>query len=326
VAAFIPLALCLASGPGAVSAGDERRAPPVTVEAEVDRESLTVGDPIVLTLTIRHDPEMDVVPPGPGVDLGDFEVRSFRHLDVETESGLVKRGVRYVLTSFETGITWIPSLPTIYSTADGVVDTLGSELIKIEVESVLPSEAEDIMDIKGPVMPPLELSTILIAAVASTLLLVAAWYLYRYIRRRRTGLDITEAEQVPSRPPYEVALESLEQIKREGLLSDGRIKEYYSRVADTVRVYVDGRFGVPAMELTTPETLARFNILISPGAELRRILMVADLVKFAKLKPPLDGGIDYMEEAYLLLELTRPVETIIEREAAAVGPAEEVGS
>ena len=66
------------------------------------------------------------------------------------------------------------------------------------------------------------------------------------------------------------------------------MKEYYSRLTDIVRVYIEGRFDVTAMEMTTDEILDARDIDAleqEVKKELRDILMRADLVKFAKFLP-----------------------------------------
>ena len=61
-------------------------------------------------------------------------------------------------------------------------------------------------------------------------------------------------------------------------------KEYYTKLTDTLRKYIEERYGFSAMEMTSSEIIAR---LTSSGDqqsldELRRLFMTADLVKFAK--------------------------------------------
>jgi hypothetical protein len=101
-----------------------------------------------------------------------------------------------------------------------------------------------------------------------------------------------------------IALEALAALRREELARAGRVKEHYIRLTDIVRPYLERRFGVPALDLTTSEILAAIagtggdTRALGEGtakAELMRLLEEADLVKFARLEPPAplaEGAID----------------------------------
>jgi hypothetical protein len=90
----------------------------------------------------------------------------------------------------------------------------------------------------------------------------------------------------PEEPPHVIALRELEIIRKEKIWSKGQIKEYHVQITDVVREYIEKRFGVFAVEMTTSEILESFenNELISEAdfMKLRQILELADNVKFAK--------------------------------------------
>jgi hypothetical protein len=90
------------------------------------------------------------------------------------------------------------------------------------------------------------------------------------------------------RPPHEVALEALAALEASPLLERGQVKEYHIAASDILRTYVEGRFRVEALEMTTREVLEG---LAKIGADapfrvgLRTFLEACDLVKFAKARP-----------------------------------------
>jgi hypothetical protein len=61
-------------------------------------------------------------------------------------------------------------------------------------------------------------------------------------------------------------------------------KEYYTKLTDALRRYIEERYGFSAMEMTSSEIIDR--LMKSPDAkslnELRQLFSTADLVKFAK--------------------------------------------
>ena len=61
-------------------------------------------------------------------------------------------------------------------------------------------------------------------------------------------------------------------------------KEYYTRLTDTLRKYIEERFGFNAMEMTSTEIIGRLQEAEDKTMidELRELFTTADLVKFAK--------------------------------------------
>jgi hypothetical protein len=90
----------------------------------------------------------------------------------------------------------------------------------------------------------------------------------------------------PKLPAHIIALGKLEKIRKEKIWSRGMVKEYHSELTDVIREYIENRFGVFAVEMTTSEILSSFDqssfIDNSDYMKLQRILELADAVKFAK--------------------------------------------
>ena len=60
----------------------------------------------------------------------------------------------------------------------------------------------------------------------------------------------------PPRPPWDVALEELDEVRHAGLLEVERYGEYFDRMSDALRRYLGARFGFDGLESTTDEILA----------------------------------------------------------------------
>lgn len=89
-------------------------------------------------------------------------------------------------------------------------------------------------------------------------------------------------------PPHILALQQLEKVKEESIWKDGKTKEYYSSISDSVRLYIEGRFGIQALELTTDEIVRAFKSQVVDAAskeKLQQLLVLSDFVKFAKVLP-----------------------------------------
>ena len=108
-------------------------------------------------------------------------------------------------------------------------------------------------------------------------------------------------------------MRELDRIKDEKLWQQGKTKQYYSEVTETLRTYIENRFGIPAMEQTSDETLESFrfrrDLLREKTLEnLRQILKMADLVKFAKYKPLPDDDNLTLVNSYFFVNETKKEE------------------
>jgi len=116
--------------------------------------------------------------------------------------------------------------------------------------------------------------------------------------------------KIPLRPAHEIALEELRKIESKKLWQQGLYKQYQSAVADAIRAYIEHRFTIPALELPSDETLEHFKRNhITPEAfeKLRQILMLADIVKFAKAIPVGSENELSMQQAIDFVILRKPV-------------------
>merc|ERR1711991_172090 len=93
----------------------------------------------------------------------------------------------------------------------------------------------------------------------------------------------------PKLPAHVIALSELDKLKTRKLWQDGRFKLYYTELTDIIRTYLDNRYGIEAMEMTSDEImdalLSNKSIDEKLKAKLKDTLLTSDLVKFAKQKP-----------------------------------------
>lgn len=143
-----------------------------------------------------------------------------------------------------------------------------------------------------------------IGAVALVVGALLAWLIGRWLKRPRPG-----PPPPPPRPPWEVALESLHDLRHAGLTREGRFAEHFDRVSDIVRRYLGDRYGFDGLESTTREMLSALRATtprIVVLDEIERFLRQADLVKFARLTPSEPECATALGEAELIVERTVP--------------------
>ena len=83
------------------------------------------------------------------------------------------------------------------------------------------------------------------------------------------------------------------------------MKLYYSELTDIVREYLEQRYGIHAMEQTSDEifaSLRKLDVAEDNKAKLREVLLLADLVKFAKQQPVSADNEAAMENAILFVK------------------------
>jgi len=212
----------------------------------------------------------------------------------------------YLLQGFETGEFTLPGA-VVTVCVNGEEEVLKSPPLGITVESVLElSEGEqDIRPIKPPVSLPGSYTWIFYLIGGIVLLIAVVLFLVKKVFRRREKIIPVP----PPRPAHEIAYEQLNKIKDEDLPARGMIKEYYSRVSDASRHYLENRFGLRAPERTTEEFLydmASTDHLTVPQQDLvGEFLSECDLVKFARYGPTENEIERFYSAAVKLVDETR---------------------
>ena len=279
----------------------------VRVTAHVDSNKILIGDWITLHLEVQHQSTIRVQWPVVADSLEGFEIVKRDTPLVKNDGQNILQTCTFVLTAFDSGTKVIPPFVFSYRTAvDSTVKTAETSPIPIFVHGVAVDTSKEIKDVKAPLSIPLTLADLIPYLIGLIVLGLVVW-LIMYIRKRlaRGEPIIPEA---PQRPAHEVALEALHALDSEHVWQRGKIKEYYSSLTDIIRTYIERRFFVIAMEMTSDEILSAGAITTLPketSVRLKNLLLRADLVKFAKYQPvPQDHEVS-MTDAISFVETTR---------------------
>ena len=217
---------------------------------------------------------------------------------------------KYVITCFDSGRYQMKVGPFII---DGK-DSMFSNPVDLYVNTIKLDSAKDVKDIKTPYKAPLEWVEIwpwLRWVLLGVLLVGIIVYLaFRYFSKQKPDQEIKQLE-----PAHTIAFRELEKLKTDDLLSKQLLKEYQSRLTDIVRMYIENRFTIGAMELTTDELLDDFRQANHVNAEmfnkLKQMLQVADLAKFAKYDPNESENLLSLTYAYEFIENTMVQATVV---------------
>jgi hypothetical protein len=204
----------------------------------------------------------------------------------------------------------LPPLPVAVSRANGEIATACTASHSIVIDDPTSSTPDPKPKLNPPPRVQREEWTSLkkgltygaIGVVAGALI---AYLVYRWMRREKPV-----PPPPPPRPPWEVALEQLDEVRHAGLLEVGRFQEYFDRVNDAVRQYLGARYGFDGLESTTDEILQsmRRATLVEEIAMPAIVLFLedCDLVKFAKFTPTTEECTRALDAAERIVRSTMP--------------------
>ena len=270
------------------------------------------GHALTLALTLEHGKGETVLPGGFQAQGDDPNIRALERAGlylpdpdggagpvlVRTESGeraTTKLELSFVPLPAKPGRNTlvIPPFPISVARASGDVLVLCTAPHEVVIEDPIANTSNPAPRLNPPAREQREewsslKNALLIGAVAVVLGALVAWLLGRWLRRPRPV-----PPPPPPRPPWEVALEELFDVRHAGLIAEGRLAEHFDRVSDTLRKYLGARYGFDGLESTTREALSvlrNVKPLVGPLDAVEQFLRQADLVKFAKTVPSAEDG------------------------------------
>lgn len=296
------------ASPSVAPEPEKPKAPaPISVRAEVNRASITIGDPVTYTVTLKYPPEVQVLSsiPAPEQDILKIKkVEEFKNKDGKN----IVQGRKFILTTFRLGDFILDPISIQYRFNGGEIQTIETDRIYITVKSVAEGETKaDIRGLKSILDIPAKV-LLFILAIIGLILAIAGFFAYRRFVRK-------SGEEKPAGPvltPAEEALFNLNQLFDSDMLRRGKIKEYYLRLSEILRIYFEKRFNILAVEYTTDEIM---KALKDKGIErelrekIQEVLEAADLAKFAKWKPEPAEIILINQKSKTIVEISKPVET-----------------
>jgi hypothetical protein len=242
-----------------------------------------------------------------------IEVVKYSKPDTVRNGDMLHISRLYRITSFDSGLYYISPIEVEYKTGE-IIETQASRSLVLNVinpfEEVDPQKG--IFDIKQPLTLDFSLLElikyikwiIIIMLISSIVVIIILWW-----RKRRNPIKEIFFKEKPKEPPHVIALRELDRIKKEKIWQHGLVKQYYSQLTDTLRVYIEERFGFLAMESTTSEILQSLNKIDMQDnkllPEVARILETADLAKFAKYEPLTNENDNCLNNAYYFVNLTK---------------------
>jgi hypothetical protein len=196
---------------------------------------------------------------------------------------------RYLITAYDSGTYTIPPFYVEVASGDSLLRYYSDySFLKVLRPDVTPADTTDVIfDIVPPRGAPLAFSEVLPWLVIGLIAAIILYLLARFLPRNPLRRFVRPP--APAEPAHLIALRELEALREAELWQKGEVKEYYSRLSDILRRYIDNRYGISSPELTTDETvrmLQKAAVTTSGQMSLvKELLSVSDMVKFAKYVP-----------------------------------------
>lgn len=256
------------------------------VEQKIDSVGIFIGQQAHMTIDVTAHERAKIQFPSlkpsqylvPGVEIIDVSDADTTALD----NHFVKVSKKYTITSFDEKLYAIPGQKVKIDGKEYVGGTLALKVVTMDVDTLHPNQFFPPKDVQDNPFLWSEWSPIFWMSVLMLVLCIIGFYLY--LRLKNNKPIITRIKIVKKIPPHQKALTAIEKLKVEKMTTSTDQKTYYTELTDTLRKYIEERFGFNAMEMTTTEIIYHLqqNGDRKMMDELKGLFETADLVKFAK--------------------------------------------
>ena len=309
----------------------------ISVEAKVDSSQYLIGDLIHSSITAEYSPNIKLLKPAVKDSLKNLAILSIDEPTVSEKNGKKLSRFNFTLSKYDSGTVKIPPINLFYLVGNDTSDSkllnlpqsemlnnpkvrvIQTDPVNFRVNLVQVNLKKDIKDVKEPVKIPYSWEELLIYILIALLIIGILYYIYHRYKKKKSGA--VEEKKIIKLPPHIEALNELRKLREEGLWQQGLIKEYHSRITEIIRTYFSERFNLPALEMTTAETLSSLRKNKETGIILettKNFLTNADLVKFAKYIPLKSLNEEMMQQAEEIINRTIKAETVNSQEVEHV--------
>jgi len=286
------------------------------VAAYTDTTDYLVGDFINYEIEVVTRKNIEVISPSLPDTLTQLELIA-REEPVFTEDEKLKTTIySFILAGYDSVRAVIPAVAVMYRYVnDTSYKKIITDSVVVNIHTVPVSTAEEIKDVKSPIIIPYNWNWLLLWVAVAIFLIAAGYFSYKKYKQKK--LEQPVEKKIIIIPPHVKALAALENLESEQLWQKGFIKDYHSRITEIIRNYFEERFDLPAMELTTTETIEHLKNIKENDIILDityNFLSNADLVKFAKFQPLETVNEEMMKQAKEIIQSTIPKKPVITEE------------
>lgn len=293
----------------------------VRVDAVLDTSKMRIGEQARIDIYVTYSSrEKGIKIQWPSIGdtiTGKIEVVGVSAIDTtlpdKTNSTKIFQHQQILVSVYDSGYYAVPPFKFIIN--NDTLNPLYTNPLFLEVHTVpTDSSATKLKDIKPPFEEKFNWKwylSYIYWGIGALIFLIIVIIITIYYTRKQNRV-VAEPEK-PKIPPHITALEALEKIKEQQIWKEGKVKEYYSSISETIRAYIENRFNVNALESTTDEIMTAFRSQVvdrESKDKLQQLLMLSDLVKFAKMFPIEDEHNFTLQNAFDFVNVTKREEEI----------------
>ncbi len=280
----------------------------VTVDVTIDSLQILIGEQAKIQLQVSVDAKQKVLFPHftdsiiKGIEIINVAKPDTQYLNNKQRLLITQK---YTVTSFDSALYYIPPFEIKVGSQVYKSKALALKVYSMPVDI---SHPDRYFGQKGVMAPPFVWSdwagTIFLSILAIPLLFLIIFFIIRF---RDNKPIIRRIKIEPKLPPHQQAMKEIERIKSERVWQKGNPKEYYTELTETLRTYIENRFGFNAMEMTSSEIIDKLMEDKDSQSmnDLKFLFQTADLVKFAKHDPMMNENDSNLLNAIAFINETK---------------------
>lgn len=276
-----------------VSVAAQTPQPAVQVKAYLDSAKIKIGEQVQLHLCVSapaSTKNLLITWPSLGDTLRkEVEIVTHGEIDTMTNEKQFPNAVMYeqvlTLTSFDSGYWAIQ--PFVFTVNNDTTQRYETEALLLQVNTV-PTDTSmaSIRDIRTVYTEKFDWNVYLPYVALFLAIILLSMLITIWVVRRKKKMPVVIPE-IPKEEAHIYAFRELDRIEQEKIWKEGKVKMYYTDLTHVLRTYMEMRYRVHAMELTSVEILTLMkhrNLEVRQYEQLQQILHLADYVKFAKME------------------------------------------
>lgn len=281
----------------------------VTVSAKFDTTYILIGKQTHLILQAVVSRNFPIKFPVLKDSLvSNVQILNLSKVDTTVQNGMLLLTQQCLVTSFDSGVYEIPPLAFTYKN-NAKTDSVFTSPVTLKVYTLpVDTTKRQLYDIKDPIKTPLSFAEILpylLWIIPALLVICVIVYLIVRLINKKPIIPVRKVVE----PPHVIALRELDKLNEEKLWQNNQVKSFHTRLTEILRVYMEARFEIAAMEKTTDEIMTEFKNRstldnVSSGL-IYNILSMADMVKFAKAYPSPGENEKSMDSAVAFVNNTK---------------------
>ncbi|MBK9733964.1 MAG: hypothetical protein IPO92_02925 [Saprospiraceae bacterium] len=259
---------------------------------------------------------MDAIADIDVLDWGDWkhtdvkQIIGAEKINIKTENNIQTIHNTIKIAIYNMGVFDIPGPEVICDPKSESLPVAGKSLTVRLPESIMKQDSIAFNPINDIMREKANISDYLIYLYSFIGLLIMTMVGYYFYKIKKKKESIAVVPEMTILLPHEKALQALVMLDQKQLWQKGEIKMYQTDLTDIIRHYIEDRYQVNAPEMTTDEitaSLRKLDFDVEYSDDLREILQIADLVKFAKAVPENDIHSRFMSKAIAFVEKTKIV-------------------